>query len=86
MHENGVAALVQAVVHAPAPSLYSYVTEPTPLPLPSPVVEASVIVPFSAVPGSVIVTVGAVLSTRRLKTGAEIVWLPATSVATVRRS
>jgi hypothetical protein len=54
--------------------------------LPSPVVEASVIVPSSGVPGSVSVTVGAVLSTRRLKTGADGAVLPAPSVAVVRRS
>ena len=69
VHENGVVLLVQAggVTHVVfVLSLYSYLTVLTPLPAPSPLVEASVIVPRSAAPGSVIVTVGAVLSTRRL--------------------
>jgi hypothetical protein len=87
VHVADGAALGQAVAQVlPVLSLYSYWTDATPLPLPSPLVESRVIVPFSAAPGSLIVTVGAVLSTRRLKTGDEIVWLPAASVATVRRS
>ncbi len=37
-------------------------------------------------PGSVRATTGAVLLTRRSATTAEVVWLPAASVATTRRS
>lgn len=47
----------------------------------------NVTVPRTFVPGSVIVTgVGAVLSTRRLATTADVPWLPAASVAIARKS
>ena len=52
----------------------------------SALVEASVTVPRSGVPGLVIVAVGAKLSMWRLVTTVEAPVLPAASVATVRTS
>ncbi len=49
-------------------------------------VEPSVTVPRTFVPGLVIVTVGAVLSTRTFVTAAETAELPALSVTTACRS
>ena len=52
----------------------------------SAVVEVSVTVVRSGVPGLPIVAVGGVLSIRRFVTGAPYATFPATSVATVRKS
>ena len=72
--------------YGPALRETSYCTVATPEPPASPVVELSVVLPRSGVPGLPMVAAGAVLSTRRLVTGVPYVTLPATSVATVRKS
>ena len=65
----------------------SYETVAMPEPPVSPVVEARETVPPTGSPGLSIVALGAVLSIRRLDTtDGEISALPATSVATERRS
>jgi hypothetical protein len=53
---------------------------------PSLVADVSETVPPRSAPGSFMVALGGVLSTRRFATGAEFVTLPALSVATARRS
>jgi hypothetical protein len=63
-----------------------YVTVSMPEP-PSPVLEVSVTVPRTGLPGSTMVADGAVLSMRRFATiDGDVSVLPATSVATVRKS
>ena len=66
-HEIGEVACVQIVVHAPVVERYSCATLARPEP-PSAALPATVTVPVSGEPGSVVVAVGAVLSTRRLAT------------------
>ena len=66
-HEIGEVACVQNWVQAPVADLYSWATLARPEP-PSEAVPATVTVPVSGEPGSVVVAVGAVLSTRRLMT------------------
>jgi hypothetical protein len=61
------------------------VTVATPEPV-SPVVELRLTVPRRYAPGSPIVAVGFVLSTRRSSTTVEAKVLPALSVTTMRRS
>jgi hypothetical protein len=56
------------------------------MPPPSEAVALTLTVPRSWEPGSLTVTTGALLSTRRLVTVAEASLLPARSVATERRS
>jgi hypothetical protein len=68
---------------------YSYATLAMPeafAPPGSLVLELRPTAPRRYAPGSFSDAVGGVLSTRRLLTGAEAAWLPATSNATVRKS
>ncbi len=63
-------------------------TESTPEPLGSEAVTETATVPDTRAPsdGALSEPVGLVLSTRRLATVAEVVWLPALSVTVTRRS
>ena len=61
-------ACVHSVVHAPVVERYSWVTLARPEPPVSAAVPATVTLPVSGEPGSVVAAVGAVLSTRRLVT------------------
>ncbi len=78
---------VQMSVHVEVPvGVRWIVTLATPEPPVSVPAALSVTVSRSGEPGSVRPAVGAVLSTRRLATVAEVFGLPATSIAAVRRS
>ncbi len=86
-HWYGEELSVQMSVQVPAPAGERWIlTLATPEPAPSPAVASSVIVPFRYWPGSVIVTVGAVLSTIAPEYTVELAVLPALSVATERKS
>ena len=74
-------------VHEFAPaSEYWYATLATPEPPMSLATDVRLTVPSRFAPGSTITARGGVLSTRRKPTTVEAVWLPAPSVATVRKS
>jgi hypothetical protein len=67
-HETGEVAWVQRLVHVPLVERYSSETPARPEPPVSAALPATVTVPVSGEPGSVVAAVGAVLSTRRFAT------------------
>ena len=84
-HVYAVVASMQICVQVPAPAgLRWKATDWTPMA--SVAVAVRFLVPVIGVPGSARATAGAVLSTRRPATVAEVVWFPAPSRAIARRS